>query len=139
MPCVDRTGARELPGTASRVPAGLSVLVVDDEAMVRESMRFLLLELGCTVHLADSTRQAADVARDARIDAVLTDFRLRGSDSGLAALAAVRASHPAARAALVTGDTAPDRIRDAKAAGVALLHKPVTMQDLVAVLAAHPG
>jgi hypothetical protein len=35
---------------------------------------------------------------------------------------------------LITGDTAPDRIREARAAGLRLLYKPVTLNDLIAAL-----
>lgn len=124
------------------VPKGLTVLVVDDEPMVRDSMRLLLSELGCTVLLADGTEQATRAAAEHRVDAVLSDYRLREGDSGLQVMRAVQKIHPAVRAALVTGDTAPDRIRDAESVGVPLLHKPVTLADLLSVLqpdSANPG
>jgi signal transduction histidine kinase/ActR/RegA family two-component response regulator len=124
------------------VPKGLTVLVVDDEPMVRDSMRLLLSELGCTVLLADGTEQATRAAAAQRIDAVLSDYRLREGDSGLQVMRAVQNMHPGVRAALVTGDTAPDRIRDAESVGVPLLHKPVTLADLLSVLqpgSAKPG
>ncbi|ODV13884.1 MAG: hypothetical protein ABT20_01165 [Rubrivivax sp. SCN 70-15] len=105
--------------------AGLSVLVIDDEAQVRESMRLLLGELGCRIHLADGTAQAREVLAATRIDAALSDLRLREGDSGLIALREVQAQQPWARVVLVTGDTAPDRIREAEAAGLPLLHQPV--------------
>lgn len=115
-------------------PRGLRVLVVDDEAMVRDSMRLLLVALGCTVHTAEGVADAVELARLHRFDALLSDLRLRGGDSGLAAIAAVRELQPQVHAVLVTGDTAPDRMRDAKAAGVPLLFKPVTLEQLLAVL-----
>ena len=40
------------------------------------------------------------------------------------------------RAALITGDTAPDRIAEAESVGVPLLHKPVTLDSLLNVLGA---
>jgi signal transduction histidine kinase/CheY-like chemotaxis protein len=116
------------------LPSGLTVLVIDDEAVVREGTRLLLNELGCHVYLADGTDAAEAIAREHSIDAVLSDFRLRADDSGVVALEAVRRLHPRASCALVTADTAPDRIRDAESAGVPLLHKPVTLADLIAVL-----
>jgi signal transduction histidine kinase len=114
--------------------AGLSVLVIDDEAQVRDSMRLLLGELGCRVHLADGTAQARQVLAATRIDAALSDLRLREGDSGLVALHEVQAQQPWARVVLVSGDTAPDRIREAEAAGVPLLHKPVAVAKLLAAL-----
>lgn len=114
---------------------GLAVLVVDDESVVRESMRLLLSELGCSVHLAEGTRKAIKLARGHRVDVVLSDFRLRGNDSGLVTIKAIRRIHPASVGVLITGDTAPGRLRDAEDAGVPLLHKPVTLNQLLTALA----
>jgi signal transduction histidine kinase len=113
---------------------GLSVLVVDDEAMVRDSMRLLLTELGCTVLLAEGNDAAQQLAREHPIDLMLCDWRLREGRSGLAAIHAVRDLQPAVRAVLITGDTAPDRIRDVQSAGIPMLYKPVTLTDLMALL-----
>ena len=122
----------ELPQAA--LQPGLAVLVIDDEAQVRESMRLLLAEMGCIVHLAESTAQAAAIAGEHRLHLVLSDMRLRGGDSGLAALQAVRQRQPGVRAALVTGDTQPERIKEAQAAGVPLLHKPLAPERLFELL-----
>jgi CheY-like chemotaxis protein len=124
----------DAPPAAPPIAPGLSVLVVDDESMARHSMRLLLSELGCTVHLADSTEQAMVLARQHPIDVMLSDYRLRGEDSGVIAIESVRALHPAARAVLVTGDTEPGRIREADARQIPLLHKPVSLQDLLGAL-----
>jgi CheY-like chemotaxis protein len=113
---------------------GLRVLVVDDEALVRQSMRMLLTELGCSAHLADGVDAAVRLATAHDFDVVLSDLRLRGGESGLDALRAVQALQPDVHAVLITGDTAPDRIREARAAGLRLLYKPVTLNDLIAAL-----
>jgi signal transduction histidine kinase len=113
---------------------GLRVLVVDDEAMVRQSMSMLLTELGCSTQLADGVDAAVRLAAAHDFDVVLSDLRLRGGESGLAAVSAVQALQPDVQAVLITGDTAPDRIREARAAGLRLLYKPVTLNDLIAAL-----
>ena len=105
--------------------AGLSILVVDDEASVRLGMKTLLEGLDCRVTLAASTAEAVDSLGGHRPDIVLADMRLRGDDNGLAAIRAVHARYPGVPALLISGDTAPDRLRDAAAAGVPMLHKPV--------------
>lgn len=131
-----RIVARERDGFAK----GLRVLVVDDEVMVRQSMRLLLTELGCLVHLAEGVDVAQSIAQAHPIDLVLSDLRLRDGASGLSVIHSIRALHPAAHAVLITGDTAPDRIREAQSAGVGLLYKPVALDDLIAVLpTAHRG
>jgi signal transduction histidine kinase len=112
----------------------MSILVIDDEAVVRRSMELLLSELGCTVHLAASREDAVRIAQQHGIDLVLSDYRLGNATNGVDAIRAVQAVHPQARAALITGDTAPERLREAKASGLALLHKPVTLDALMRVL-----
>lgn len=131
------TPAPEAP--AAGVPAGLSVLVVDDEVAIRESMGMLLQEWGCHVHLAEGTTQAVQIALREPVDVVLSDLRLAQDDSGLRVLQALRALRPAARMALITGDTAPDRIRQAESAGAVLMHKPIAPDRLRAFLSASPG
>jgi len=113
---------------------GLRVLVVDDDAQVRQSMEMLLTEVGCQVHVATGTPQACDIARQQPLDVLLTDLRLQAGDDGLQVLKGVRALQPGLRAVLITGDTAPDRLRQAQSAGVPLLHKPVTLKTLQGVL-----
>jgi len=113
---------------------GLRVLVVDDDAQVRQSMEMLLTEVGCQVHVATGTPQACDIAREQPLDVLLTDLRLQAGDDGLQVLKGVRALQPGLRAVLITGDTAPDRLRQAQSAGVPLLHKPVTLKMLQGAL-----
>ena len=69
------------------------------------------------------------------------DLRLRGGDSGIATVRALRARLPTLPAILISGDTSPERLRDARDAGIALLHKPVPLnqlQQLVAELFPYP-
>lgn len=119
------------PATAQR---GLRVLVVDDEATVRQSTRLLLQELGCTVLVAEGVADAREVAGSVSLDLVLSDLRLREGDSGVAAIEAVRELQPGVAAVLVTGDTAPERLRDLEASGLRLLFKPVSLEQLLSVL-----
>ena len=125
---------------AGRQPAAqgqlrtMSILVIDDEALVRRSMKLLLSELGCTVHLAASPGEATSLAERHGVDLILSDYRLAGDATGVDAIRAVQALRPRARAAIITGDTAPERLREAKASGLPLLHKPVTPDALMNVL-----
>lgn len=134
-PAVPASAAQPLGATPTREALqGLRVLLVDDDPQVRLSMELLLTEVGCQVHLATGTLQASDIARSQALDVLLTDLRLQAGDDGLQVLQAVRAIQPGLRAALITGDTAPDRLQQAQGAGVPLLHKPVTLDTLRSVL-----
>ena len=108
----------------------LHVLVVDDEKSVRASMCILLEEMGCVCAEASSTEQARESAAVRRPDLVLADFRLREGDSGLLALDAVDTECGPVPGVLVSGDTAPERLREARRAGRRLLHKPLSLDDL---------
>lgn len=118
---------------------GLRVLIVDDEGTVRAAMRELLEGLGCHVSEADSTQGATQRANENAPDIVLADFRLRGTDNGIATISAVREKCPQTAALLVNGDTAPERLKEADAAGVALLHKPVDVATLTRAIAKSVG
>jgi len=113
-----------------RTLGGLHVLVVDDEASVRLGTSLLLEGLGCRVSVARGTDEAVEVAARDAPDIVLADLRLRGDDTGVRAVAALRRVRPGLPALLISGDTAPDRLREAERAGLALLHKPVPADAL---------
>jgi CheY-like chemotaxis protein len=114
---------------------GLHVLVVDDERQVRLGMQTLLEGMGCRVTLVDGTSNAVSAARADRPDIVVADFRLRGDDNGIATVRALREIYSELPAILLSGDTAPDRLREAEAAGIMLLHKPVAVADLAQAIA----
>ena len=107
------------------------VLVVDDELAVREGMRVLLEELGCQVLLADGTAQAAHHAQGGALDMVISDFRLRGRSDGLDVIHQCQIIQPGLYALLISGDTGPDRLKQAHAAQVPMLHKPVALDELM--------
>jgi signal transduction histidine kinase/CheY-like chemotaxis protein len=111
-------------------PAALHVLVVDDEAAIRLGMKTLLEAMGCRATLADCTLKAVEAARAETPDVVLSDLRLRGEDNGIKAVRAIREICPGIPAILLSGDIAPDRLREAEEAGIPLLHKPVPVETL---------
>lgn len=110
---------------------GLRVLVIDDDEAVREGMLQLLHDWGCECQGAESIEEALDLARAHPPELVISDYRLRGVRTGAEGIAALRQAHGAALPALlITGDTAPGRLREARASGVPLLHKPVSPAQL---------
>lgn len=116
---------------------GASILVVDDDHLVQEAMYALLVHWGCTVTLAGSGDEAvAALAQCERTpDAILCDYRLSVGETGIDTIRRLRkASGLQIPASLVSGDTAPERLREARQCGLALLHKPVRPAKLRALL-----
>ncbi len=116
--------------------AGRCVLVIDDEAAIRHGMHELLTQWGCTSLEAASTEQALELLsiRGAVPELVLADYRLAGNKNGAAAVRLLRERFgPSLPALLITGDTGPDRLLEAKQSGLHVLHKPVRPAQLRAL------
>ncbi len=133
MPCIGNELLHAEPAATAK-PLNfrqLSVLVVDDEVDVRQGMRLLLEELGCAVALAGDSAQAVACAKQHRFEIIISDFRLRQTETGLDAIEQVRAIQPHIYPLLISGDTAPDRMRQTHETGIAFLHKPVALDALI--------
>jgi CheY-like chemotaxis protein len=66
---------------------------------------------------------------------IICDYRLREDETGTTAVERLRAEfNDDIPAMLVTGDTAPNRLREAEASGLLLLHKPVANSRLRAAI-----
>ena len=139
LPPGDATGMEPVaPDTASTddaaAPLGLRVLVIDDEADIRDSMQALLEQLGCeAVCVEDLAAAQATVRGGFHPQVLLADHRLRQGD-GLTALAALHAELGPLPAMLVTGDTAPATLAQLAASGHRVLHKPVDGATLAQAL-----
>ncbi|MFK7855030.1 MAG: hybrid sensor histidine kinase/response regulator [Granulosicoccus sp.] len=114
--------------------AGLSILVIDDEHDVRDGMDSLLSQYQCRVVLADSIEDACAQIIDLNWtpDVIIADYRLRDEKTGDTAIQRVREEvNEDVPAMIITGDTSPERLREATASGFLLLHKPVIGEELL--------
>jgi CheY-like chemotaxis protein len=113
------------------------VLVVEDDQLVREAIEGLLRQWGCVVLAAGSGDEAlAALARDGHPPAaILCDYRLPQGETGIDVIGRLRdrIGSPIP-AALITGDTAPELLREASDLGLPLLHKPLQPAHLRALL-----
>jgi signal transduction histidine kinase len=120
------------------VARGKLVVVIDHDALVLEGMRGLLRNWGYRVVTAATPEAAlaevADVGPETRPDLIISDFHLAEGQSGIAAIAQLRKAYGAVPAFLMSGDTAPERLRDAQHSGHRLLHKPVQPMTLRAMM-----
>lgn len=115
--------------------AGRVALVVDDEPLVLKALEVLLRSWGVRVHAARTLAQAGAVLEDLPEppDFVIADHSLARGERGTEAIAAARGRGTPV-AVLVTGDTAVERLAEARASGASLLHKPVDPERLKALL-----
>jgi len=113
----------------------ITALVIDDDHEVGLGMKVLLEGLGCHILLADGTESAIHMVKSARPDVILADFRLRGNDNGILSIRAIHKLHPELPAILISGDTAPERLLEAKQAEIQMLHKPVLVDELEQAIA----
>jgi signal transduction histidine kinase/CheY-like chemotaxis protein len=136
LPRSDQTPSSHYRSIVNTDIGDTRVLAVDDEPEVIAGLRVALEARGCIVETATNTAAALEHAQAEEPDVLICDFRLAGSDNGLATIDAIRDLYPEKPAILITGDTAPDRLRDATEADVLLMHKPVKEPDLAAAIAA---
>jgi signal transduction histidine kinase/CheY-like chemotaxis protein len=138
-PAFNTTQPIRIPATPRR-----TVLVVDDAAEVRDSMQRLLQEWGHTATTAATLAQAVAAAQQhPGIDLIVADYRLAEGVTGTEAVRAVISRlQRTVEAVITTGDTSPERIREAQASGLKLLYKPLDTRQLREVVEgprARPG
>jgi len=105
------------------------VLLIDDEQEIREGFSILLEQWGCVVSTASGIVEAMDIVKTSMLpDIIVADYRLQKNETGLQAVKQIQQYLNLALpipAIIVTGDTAAQRLQEAKAGGYPLLHKPV--------------
>ena len=109
----------------------VSILVVDDEAVLAEMVSMALRYEGWTVRTAADGAAAVAAARDERPDAVVLDVMLPDM-SGLEVLSALRENHPHLPVLLLTAkDAVEDRIAGLSAGGDDYVTKPFSLEEVV--------
>jgi|JI10StandDraft_1071094.scaffolds.fasta_scaffold01858_14 two-component system response regulator PilR (NtrC family) len=111
------------------------VLVVDDEASMRDFLAICLRRAGHDVQLADSGAAAVTALAARPVDVVVTDLRMPGALDGLGLLREVRAHHPATEVILVTAfATADTALAAMKQGAYDYLTKPFKVDEINAVI-----
>ena len=110
-------------------------MVIDDEIQIQRATAALLTSWGHQVVTAGDVPEALALSDDQPPDLIICDYRLRGGETGIGAIEALRAHYRRDIAAmLITGDTAPARLAEAHAGGLLLLHKPLPNAKLRAAV-----
>jgi len=131
------------PAKKTRRLAGLSLLVVEDNALNRQVAEGLLLAEGASVTLTDGGREGVDriVTANGRFDAVLMDVQMPDLD-GLEATRLIRVDGRFATLpiiAMTANASGADRDACLQAGMNDHVGKPIDVERLVAVLRAHTG
>jgi signal transduction histidine kinase/CheY-like chemotaxis protein len=113
------------------------ILVIDDEVAIQVAMKSLLHSWGydaiITATCDDMLKQIAMSREVPKL--IICDYRLREHENGIAVIERLRSEYnDDIPGMLITGDTAPDRLKEAQDSGFLLLHKPVPNSKLRAAI-----
>jgi PAS domain S-box-containing protein len=109
-----------------------TILLVEDEAAVRNTVRRQLESLGHRVLVAESSADALDIVKATpALDALLSDVVLGAGLNGIDLAVAARSIRPGLRVAFISGYTAvPEAQRRIRELGAPILSKPATISQL---------
>lgn len=111
-----------------------SILVVEDEAILRKTMKKILAEEGFDVFVAEDGKQAVSLASSRDIDVLLVDVTLPDIN-GVEVLKQIKEFKPNVEAVMMTAYVVEDLINVAfKKGAYACLHKPFEIKTLFKIL-----
>ena len=133
----ERTSAKLLPNSLS----GRTIAVIDNDEDVLEGMKTLLGKWGCEIYVGTSADLclAQLIDHDSCPDIIIADYHLNGNDTGISAIREIRAEFPEEGqgpipAIVITSDRAPELEKTLKAENLPLIHKPVAVASLHALI-----
>jgi two-component system nitrogen regulation response regulator NtrX len=111
-----------------------TVLVVDDEQAIRESIRMILEYEGFQVRFAPQGKAALEELKSGGIDLVLLDIKMPGMD-GMKVLETIRRDHPSVPVVMISGHGTIDNAVEATRMGAyEFLQKPLDRDRLLIVV-----
>jgi len=113
-------------------PSATTILVSEDDREQRIGMQMTLERWGYRVVVAGSPEKALIAVRSSRPPAlVISDLRMPSRMNGVETIATIgEILGRRIPGIILTGDTGPDRLREAKQSGCVLLHKPFAPERL---------
>lgn len=110
------------------------ILVVDDEADIRELLSMTLIRMGLEPHCAGSVSEAFSLLGRHTFELCLTDMRLADGD-GLSIVEHITKNHPSLPVAVITAHgSAENAVAALKAGAFDYLGKPVSLDQLRALV-----
>ena len=117
--------------------AMIRVMIVDDQAMLRDSLRVAIgqeHDMAVVASLSDASEAPAVVERLGP-DLVLMDVCTEGGQSGIAAVRRIKAAHPTVRCIVMTGMPEVTFVEQARESGAdGFVYKNVGTRELLALL-----
>ena len=126
---MDRSSA---PSEASRRPG---ILVVDDDAGIRENIADLLSSENYEVVSAANADEAMRVLESQRIDLLLTDFQMPGRNGVELIEAARRANHRVPAILMTAYLYVFEQMDERRREGITLLRKPFDAEEILQTVA----
>ena len=125
---IENSGPDDLQGT--------NIVVIDDEATIRDAMQGVLSLWGCNVIVGTSVDEVQQqITSDNVPDIILPDYHLDNSKTGFEAIDQLRnMTGRNIAAAIITGDSSTLDMADLKYRKYHLLHKPVNVAKLRTLL-----
>ncbi len=133
------TDQRQSEKTIQNIPqTGGNIFIVDDESTVLDALSGLVDVWGYRAYAGrnvDETFvawQTDETASHSASDIIIVDYRLEGGMIGTEAASRLF-KHLGRKLPVIilTGDTSPERLREASASGYMLLHKPIDPSELL--------
>lgn len=110
--------------------ASKPILIVDDEAIVRESIRDWFKDAGYEVLTAETGEEALEMVNKQDFSVIVLDIRLPGQ-TGISVLKQVKALKPEIKSVIITAYPTEELLNEAKMLGaIDYLVKPIAPDDL---------
>ncbi len=115
------------------------IVIIEDDEHVLLGLKTLLENVGYTTQAFMTAQtnalRSAFVGTAKTPDLIIADYRLDAELTGRNAIDMIRKTLATdIPAIIITGDTAPERLREAKLSGFPILHKPVQPEELIAMV-----
>ena len=111
-----------------------SILIVDDEMGIRETLLDILEAMGYHTVIAVDGYEAIQKAKQNAFDVIFMDVRMPGID-GVDAFKEINKIHPETAVVLMTAYAVDDRIREAQREGACrVLDKPLDVETIIGLV-----
>jgi len=109
----------------------LTILVVDDDPVIRRLLEQRLVKQSYAVSVAENGQQAQAMLREQPFDVVLTDLMMPGGIGGIEVLEITKNLYPDTQVVLITAHSSIDSAVEAMKKGAAdYLEKPINFDEL---------